>query len=88
MVKNLPGIAGDESSILGQGTKIPHTSRQRSPHATMKFLCAAIKTRPSQINMCVYIYIYIMRVRMELGGGLPLIPCRITIACTLTPIQA
>ena len=85
MVKNLPGIAGDESSILGQGTKIPHTSRQLSPHATMKFLCAAIKTRPSQINMCVYIY---LRVWMELGGGLPLIPCCITIACTLTPTQA
>ena len=28
-----------------------------------------------------------MRVGMELGGGLPLIPCCITIACTLTPIQ-
>ena len=87
VAKNLPGNAGDEGSILGQETKIPHASRQLSPHVTMKFPCATIKTRPSQINMYVHIYIY-----NEGGDGawgrLPLTPCCTTSACTLTPIEA
>ena len=33
MVKNLPCNAGDESSIPGQGTKIPHAMKQASLHA-------------------------------------------------------
>ena len=34
MVKNPPYNAGDEGSIPGQGTKIPHAVGQLSPHAT------------------------------------------------------
>ena len=34
MVKNLPSNAKDMGSIPGQGTKIPHTAWQVSPHAT------------------------------------------------------
>ena len=30
VVKNLPSNAGDEGSILGQGTKIPHAAGQPS----------------------------------------------------------
>lgn len=32
MAKNPPCSAGDSSSISGQGTKIPHTSKQLGPH--------------------------------------------------------
>ena len=34
MVKNPPYNAGDEASIPGQGTKIPHAAGQLSPCAT------------------------------------------------------
>ena len=34
MVKNLPSNAGDAGSIPGWGTKIPHATRQLSPHTT------------------------------------------------------
>ena len=34
VVKNLPSNEGDESSIPGWGTKIPHAAGQLSPHAT------------------------------------------------------
>ena len=35
-VENLPYCAGDVSSILGQGTKIPHASEQRNRPATTR----------------------------------------------------
>ena len=34
VAKNLPYNAGDECSIPGQGTKIPHAVGQLSPRAT------------------------------------------------------
>ena len=34
VVENLPSNAGDSGSVLGWGTKIPHASEQRSPHAS------------------------------------------------------
>ena len=34
MVKNLPSNAEDPGSIPGWGIKIPHASKQLSPHAT------------------------------------------------------
>ena len=34
VVKNLPYSAGDEGSIPGEGTKIPHAAGQLSPRAT------------------------------------------------------
>ena len=34
VVKNLPSNAGNVDLIPGQGTKIPHATRQLSPHAT------------------------------------------------------
>ena len=36
VVKNLPSNAGDEGSILGQGTKIPHATGQLSPYTTTR----------------------------------------------------
>ena len=36
MVKNLPSNAGDVGSIPGQGTKIPHDTKQLSLCTTMK----------------------------------------------------
>ena len=36
MVKNQPSNAGDDSSILDQGTKIPHALRQLSSRATTR----------------------------------------------------
>ena len=36
MVKNQPSNAGDDSSILDQGTKIPRTLRQLSSSATTR----------------------------------------------------
>ena len=35
-VKNTPCNAGDVGSIPGQGTKIPHTLGQLSPHLTVR----------------------------------------------------
>ena len=34
VIKNLPGNARDTGSIPGWGIKIPHASKQLSPHAT------------------------------------------------------
>ena len=34
VVKNLPSNAGDVGSSPGWGTKIPHATRQLSPHTT------------------------------------------------------
>ena len=34
VVKNSPCNAGDKGLIPGQGTKIPHTSEQLSPHTS------------------------------------------------------
>ena len=34
VIKNLPSDARHMSSILGQGTNIPHATRQLSPQAT------------------------------------------------------
>ena len=57
MVKNPPSNAGDMSSILGWGTKTPHSTGQlnlyhnnRNPYTVMKILHAATKTQSSQIN--------------------------------------
>ena len=36
VVKNPPSNAGDVGSIPGRGTKIPHATRQLSPHATTR----------------------------------------------------
>ena len=36
VAKNLPCSAGDTGSTTDQGTKIPHTAEQLSPHATNK----------------------------------------------------
>ena len=44
MVKKPPSNAGDEVSILGQGTKITCFVRQLSPRATAKILHATAKT--------------------------------------------
>ena len=43
VAKNLPCSAGDTGSITGQGTKIPHTAEQLSPHATKKSTPQIIK---------------------------------------------
>ena len=53
VIKNLPSDAGHMSSITGQGTNIPHATRQLSPQATtiepvyvleLQNLCSAIKS--------------------------------------------
>ena len=64
MVKNLPSNAGDTGLIPGQGTKMPHSAGQLSPHTlqpahhNLRDACApqgkiphaATKMRCSQIN--------------------------------------
>ena len=51
VVKNLPCNAEDTDSILGLGTKIPHTMEQpRLLGTARKVLCDAAKTRYSQIK--------------------------------------
>ena len=42
VVKNPPSSAGDAGSILGQGTKIPHTEGQLSPRS--------MTTEPARLN--------------------------------------
>ena len=46
-VKNLPCNTGDEGSITGQGTKIPHDSEQLSLHATTR---ESLCTRTEESN--------------------------------------
>ena len=48
-VKNLPGNAGDTSSIPGQGTKIPHATGQLSPHVA-KIPCAKPPSTPTHTH--------------------------------------
>ena len=56
-VKNLPSNAGDEGSILGQGTEIPHATGQLSPYTTTREAhmpqqraSAAKKKKPSKVT--------------------------------------
>ena len=53
MVKNLLCSAGDESSILGQGTKILHATEQLSPSATiiLKAACSGAQV-PQLESLC------------------------------------
>ena len=39
VVKNLPSNVGDTGLIPGQGIKIPHANKQRSPHTLEPTLC-------------------------------------------------
>ena len=64
MVKNLPCNAGDSGSIPGQGTKIPHDTKQLSQWATTresvhhthkKILCATTKPRSVQLFSHVWL---------------------------------
>ena len=63
LVKNLPSNAGDEGSILGQGTKIPHATRQLSPYTTtreahvphQRASAAKRKTLESDVAECVHL---------------------------------
>ena len=58
MVKSPPSKAGDEGSIPGLGTKIPHATEQLNPytttteakHCNKNILHDATKTQHSQIN--------------------------------------
>ena len=39
-IRNLPSNAGDEGSVPGWGTKVPHAQQQLSPHTTVtEFVC-------------------------------------------------
>ena len=68
VVKNLPWNAGDIGSIPGQGTKIPHATKQLSLHTiTREPVChneisCLLQLRHSQINT---INIY----QKEVAGG-------------------
>ena len=48
MVKNLPSNTEDVGLILGQGTKIPHTVEQLSPHDATTDLCFTRVCAPQQ----------------------------------------
>ena len=55
MVKNPPPNAGEASSIPSPGTKIPHCSKQLSPHTTttepmLENLCPGTRQKPTPCN--------------------------------------
>ena len=50
VVKNLLCNAGDESSILGQGTKIPHATEQLSPSGTIILKAACSGAQVPQLE--------------------------------------
>ena len=50
VVKNPPSKAGDQGSIPGLGAKIPHASRQLSPHVTTNEAFTRRKEEPASVR--------------------------------------